>query len=318
MVDCIDLVIGLSGLLYVAVALASGLAVWRWAWRVIRRRPAPPPSRFRRRLLAAGVVITVSGAALLVYAWRVEPYWPQVTHVRLAQPGLPEHFGTLRIVHISDLHCDERPRLEGRLPEIIRQLRPDVICYTGDSINSRRGLPIFRKLMTELAAIAPVYGVRGNWDVDYWDELDLLGGTGAYELDGRVARLWWPGGDVYIVGVPVRQESLLPSLLGEVPAGAACILLYHSPDMILNVAEAGPRKPDLYLAGHTHGGQVALPFYGAILTLSDFGKRFESGLHRVGSTWLYVNRGIGMEGGPAPRVRFCARPEITLLELYRE
>lgn len=51
------------------------------------------------------------------------------------------------------------------------------------------------------------------------------------------------------------------------------------------------------------------------MTLSRFGKRFESGLHRVRGTWLYVNRGIGMEGGPAPRVRFCSRPEITLLEL---
>ena len=58
-----------------------------------------------------------------------------------------------------------------------------------------------------------------------------------------------------------------------------------------------------------------MPFYGALVTLSRFGKRFESGLHRVGSTALYVNRGIGMEGGNAPRVRFMARPEITILEV---
>ena len=73
---------------------------------------------------------------------------------------------------------------------------------------------------------------------------------------------------------------------------------------------------DLFLAGHTHGGQVALPFYGAIVTFSRFGKRFEAGLHRVANTWLYVNRGLGMEGGPAPRVRFCARPEVSVLEVW--
>ena len=62
-------------------------------------------------------------------------------------------------------------------------------------------------------------------------------------------------------------------------------------------------------------GQIALPFYGAMVTLSRHGKRFECGLHRVDSTYLYVNRGIGMEGGRAPRVRFLARPEITVIEL---
>jgi len=88
--------------------------------------------------------------------------------------------------------------------------------------------------------------------------------------------------------------------------------LYHYPDAI---EEAAQHRIDLYCAGHTHGGQVALPFYGAIITLSKFGKKYESGLRRLEDTWLYVNRGIGMEGGPAPRVRFCARPEITVIEL---
>ncbi len=60
---------------------------------------------------------------------------------------------------------------------------------------------------------------------------------------------------------------------------------------------------------------MALPLYGALVTLSKFGKKYESGLHREGQTWLYVTRGIGMEGGPAPRVRFFARPEVTVIEL---
>jgi uncharacterized protein len=98
-----------------------------------------------------------------------------------------------------------------------------------------------------------------------------------------------------------------------VPPGAFTILLYHTPDEILDVAAT--HRVDLYCAGHTHGGQVALPFYGALVTLSKFYKKYERGLHREGSTWLYVTRGIGMEGGPAPRVRFLARPEVTVIEL---
>ena len=71
---------------------------------------------------------------------------------------------------------------------------------------------------------------------------------------------------------------------------------------------------DLYLAGHTHGGQLALPFYGALWTTSAYGQRFERGLSRVEETWVYVNRGIGMTAF-LPPVRFLARPEITVIEL---
>jgi uncharacterized protein len=97
----------------------------------------------------------------------------------------------------------------------------------------------------------------------------------------------------------------------EVPPDAYSIFVYHYPDEIYAVAG----KVDLYCAGHTHGGQVALPLYGALLTLSRFGKRFEAGLYEVDGTQLYVNRGIGMEGSGAPRVRFFARPEITVYEI---
>ena len=76
-----------------------------------------------------------------------------------------------------------------------------------------------------------------------------------------------------------------------------------------------PAGVDLQLSGHTHGGQVRLPLYGALLTLSAMGKRFEAGLYRLGEMALYVNRGLGMEGGAAPRVRFLCRPEITVFDL---
>jgi len=72
---------------------------------------------------------------------------------------------------------------------------------------------------------------------------------------------------------------------------------------------------DVYLCGHTHGGQIALPFYGALTTLSKHGKKYEAGLYHEGNTRLYVNRGIGLEGGKAPPMRFFARPEITVFEI---
>lgn len=86
---------------------------------------------------------------------------------------------------------------------------------------------------------------------------------------------------------------------------------YHTPDPV----EALPPGVDLYLAGHTHGGQVRLPFYGALITMSRFDKRYEMGRYEVNGTTLYVNRGIGSEGDGLGRARLLARPEITVIDL---
>lgn len=90
------------------------------------------------------------------------------------------------------------------------------------------------------------------------------------------------------------------------------ILLYHSPDLAPEAAELGI---DLQLSGHTHGGQVRLPFYGAVITGSLYGKALEVGRRQIGSLTLYVTRGLGMEGAGAPRVRFLCPPEIILWEM---
>src|SRR4029450_10657434 len=116
-----------------------------------------------------------------------------------------------------------------------------------------------------------------------------------------------------LAGAPVGQPGLKEQALGKVKPEELSIFLYHYPSAVLEAAEKGV---DLLCVGHTHGGQVSLPFYGAVITLSKLGKQYESGLYRYENTWLYVNRGIGMEGGSAPRIRFCPRPEITVIDLF--
>ena len=84
---------------------------------------------------------------------------------------------------------------------------------------------------------------------------------------------------------------------------------------IRDSAEAVEQDVDLYLAGHTHGGQIALPFYGPVITFSRYGRQYARGEFHVGATTLYVSRGLGFEGGGAPRARFLARPEIVVVEV---
>lgn len=290
------------------VFLVSAVLLVRALMRRIRRQP--PPRKFRRARIA---VHAVAALGVLCVAWGfVEPYRPQVRRVELGSPkvqGAP-----IRIVLLSDFHSESWPRLEERIPKIVESLSPQVIVVAGDALNSREGLPVFQKCMKRLAEIAPVYAVRGNWDMNYWRDEDLFDGTGVKEMSGESATLEIGGNRLFIVGAPLWESYWATQLIGDAPADAYTLFLYHTPDGIAKASEAGY---DLCVAGHTHGGQIALPFYGALVTLSRYGKKYEAGLYRVDKTWLYVNRGIGMEGGMLP-VRFCARPEITLIEIAPE
>ncbi|HEX9062636.1 MAG TPA: hypothetical protein VF941_20890, partial [Clostridia bacterium] len=108
-------------------------------------------------------------------------------------------------------------------------------------------------------------------------------------------------------------SSELHKVIKNNPKDSFNILLYHTPDLIEDIQKN--ESVDLYLAGHTHGGQIRLPVYGALITLSKYGKRYEMGRYTVGNTVLYVNRGIGMEGGKAPRLRVFCRPELSVYDI---
>jgi hypothetical protein len=143
-----------------------------------------------------------------------------------------------------------------------------------------------------------------TWLEDAARELDLNGHT-----------LWLAG--LRCTAERRRDAPRLRRLLTDRPTQAGAhtpftLLLYHSPDLMPEAVESGV---DLYLCGHTHGGQIRLPLLGALFTSSDFGKRYEMGRYEKDGTTLYVSRGMGMEGLGAPRARFLAPPEIILWTL---
>lgn len=287
--------------------LAAGIVLRSYLTTGVR---AIPPTR--RAVERAILACAVGGLLCVAYGHGIEPYWLEITRVVIPTQKLRGAASRVRIVQISDVHSDPRPRLEETLPELIAAERPDLIIFTGDAINSVRGLPVFRRCLTRLASIAPTFVVKGNWDAWYWNEQDLFGGTGAREVDGSALRVEVRGVPIWITGFAVDHENRLPHAFDGVPGSELSVLLYHYPDLLV---EAAQHHADLYLAGHTHGGQIALPWYGALVTYAKTGKRYEAGLYRMNDTWLYVNRGIGMEGGPSPRVRFCARPEVSVIDL---
>lgn len=291
---------------YAATLLIAGEYFYR---RVTHKATVDGRSFVWSRRVVLG--LAALGILCFLYGSFIEPYWLEVTRVRIESLKIPKGARPIHVVHISDLHSDPKPRLEECLPEVIAREKPDLIVFTGDALNSTGGLPVLKRCLTRLADVAPTFVVKGNWDVARERELDLFGNTGVRELEREAVKVRVEGTELWLAGVPAGSPHLIDKALEAVPSGAFTVFLYHYPDEILEVAR---RKVDLYCAGHTHGGQVALPFYGALMTLSRFGTQYEAGLYRADETWLYVNRGIGMEGDPAPRVRFVAGQHLSEID----
>lgn len=258
------------------------------------------------------VGLAVFGALCLTYGFYVEPYWLQVTHVRVPTLKIAAGGKPIRIVLFSDLHMGRKLRLEPRLPGVIREQHPDLIVFTGDAMNTSWALGKFKQFILNLHDIAPVIVVLGNQDQGpYWPTKNIYGGTQAVELSGQALTMNIRGTELYFWGQPFSPPTLIQPDPAP-PPGAFTILLHHAPDLMEGAVRA---NFDLYLAGHTHGGQVALPFYGALVTYSRYDKKYESGVYHEGNTTLYVNRGIGLAKWPQPEARFFARPEITVIDL---
>lgn len=266
-------------------------------------------------LWAFNLVLTL----VLVYSFYFEPFNLQVTHIQVPVMGA-KISQPVRIVHLSDIHVERTSPRERKLVSVVQSQHPDLIVLTGDYLNlSFLDDPIAlrdaRDLIGQLHAPYGVYAVNGSVDNEKRMQ-DLFTGLDVTVLNDATTEVTTPGGAIHLTGVlndkQWRDEQALSWLAMDLPQNTYHILLYHTPDLIEEAARDGI---DLYLAGHTHGGQVRLPLYGAIITSSIFGKQYEMGQYQLGTTMLYVSRGIGMEGSLAPRARFLASPEVVVIDL---
>jgi uncharacterized protein len=258
---------------------------------------------------------------LVVYGFYIEPLEVKVTHLQVMVPA-----GTIsqpvRILHLSDTHVERTTRRERILPGLIDREHPDLILLTGDYLNlsyldDPTALADAHHLFTQIHAPLGAYAVQGTVDDPPGLMQRLFEGTDITILDNQVKEVAVPGGALSLVGIRNTGYWQDQNVLSQTAPQAAGyrILLYHTPDLIEAAASDGI---DLYLAGHTHGGQVRLPFYGALVTFSVHGKKYEAGRYQFGSMTAYVSRGLGMEGSIAPRIRFLCPPEVVVIDLIPE
>lgn len=300
----------------ILVLVASLGAAWLGlGWRALGRRlglrltESVLDHRGVRRLLLALLAVAAAGAG---YARCIEPRWVVTRRVPLGRVHIPTvHRLPVRMVVISDLHVDGDREPFTSLPRKVNDLEPDLVVVLGDLLNTQAALGVLQRTLREIRAPAGKLAVSGNWEAWYWSDLPLLDDTGFEWLHRRVARREIRGQTIHLLGWPYQDNgdtAAAEGMLASLPPRDWRIFAHHSPDRVTKVSSA-----DLMVAGHTHGGQLSVPLFGALVTLSRHGKRFERGLVEVAATRLYVNPGIGVD--PALPLRFGVRPEITLFVL---
>ncbi|MRG94101.1 metallophosphoesterase [Polyangium spumosum] len=264
------------------------------------------------------LAIAAYGLGLALAGWGVfvRRRWVRVRTIDVPIRGLPPAFEGYRIAHLSDLHIGALcPREHAeRWADTVRALDVDLVALTGDYVTSGDA---FHGEVAALASSLPsrdgVIAVMGNHD--YFGDGEALvvklREAGIVVLRNERTSIERSGAALVIAGVDdtwSRRADVRRAVDGH-ESGAPLVVLAHDPQLFPDLSARGA---SLVLSGHTHWGQVAVPFFSTRWNLSARVYRYHADLYREGDAWLYVNPGLGTTGPP---VRLGAAPEITILRL---
>lgn len=256
----------------------------------------------RTALTILGLIIL----AFFIYSRWIEPLWIEVTRYRV----LADIEKPLKIIHLSDLHTHKFGIREKKILGIIQQEMPDTILISGDTIANEGDWKSVGTFLSRLHAPMGVFLVHGNWE--HWkpnsNEHKFYEDSGITFLNNDVRQIakgvWVVGLDDSLAGAPDGAA------LAKVPPEAFRIVLFHSPTYFDSIDS----RVDLVLAGHTHGGQLRIPFLPP-LWLPEGSGNYVAGWYQRGANRMYVSRGVG---NSIIEMRFACRPEVTVFHIAQE
>ena len=298
-------------LLLLGACLFGGLAVF-WV-------------RARRRLLGFALLYVFFAVDLFVLRYYVTYVEPERLVLRTVRLETPKLTAPVRILHISDIQAGSIGEYEREIFRRIKALDPDLILNTGDYLQEvppatfDSELPKLVELIRTLNPPLGHYGVFGDTELELHrvppEELAPL-----QLLSSRTATIPTAGGRLSVHGLSLYQSRKMASAARTIETWLESseeddfrILMGHAPDYAMG---AGEMPIDLCLAGHTHGGQVRLPFFGPLTTYSEVPKEWSRGFRQIGFPYLNVSAGAGSNRRKGlPPIRFNCPTEMTLIEL---
>lgn len=278
---------------------------------------------YSRRSFIKGI-FTISFAGLLtaaggyLYARYIEPSRLEIVNKTIVSSKIPEAFKGFKIVQFSDTHLSDFFTLN-RLDTIvakINDLSPDLLIFTGDLMDEpnqytkiNQIVPILEKLKAPYGKYA-VYGNHdhGGYGTDIYKNVMTM--SGFKVLQNEVSNIIKNNQTIGIAGLDdlMLGKPSYEATLGNLNRERFNILLAHEPDAAV---KSKTFPVDLQLSGHSHGGQIQLPFYGPLIT-PPYATVYSEGMYSIGEMQLYVNRGLGTTRLP---FRFLSTPEITVFTL---
>jgi uncharacterized protein len=257
--------------------------------------------------------------ATLGDAFLLEPGMVELGRHDVPVPNLPPALDGVRIACVTDVHLTTKVSAAARAAlEHIARERPDVVVMTGDICNRRRHLPTLTAWSREARGTRATFATYGNWE--HYALINRLNAEAAYDKAGveflcnTTGKVRVNGATLTVVGLddPVEGRPNLAAALAGVGRDETTVLLVHAPGYVDDLPRDVSPAPALILAGHTHGGQVRLPFYTPVLPRGS--GRFVAGWYRDTPAPLYVSRGIGTVLLPA---RLFCPPELPIFTLKR-
>jgi len=245
----------------------------------------------------------ISILAFIIYSFIYEPQNLEVSYFKRSYLNQSRH---LKIAHITDLHKKGLGPIEKKVIDSLNKERPDIIFITGDLATSGGSVEKYQEVLSQINAPKGVFFVLGNWE--YWEPIEkleqILKNLNITLLKNQITSV---DSNLKILGFDDIEGNPDRNLIKKVDLKTLNIALFHSPEFF----DENFGNIQLSLAGHSHGGQIKLPFYGPIWTPRGT-RKYAEGWFRNGNNELYVSRGIGTSILP---IRFNCRPELTYFEI---
>jgi uncharacterized protein len=277
-----------------------------------------------KRIMFAFASILLVICLLLAYAYLIEPNRLVIHAEALKIPNWSANLNGFKVVAISDIHGGSNNVTEERLRDLVEKANAqnaDIIVLLGDYVSQTRGNRSVLKMSSEKVA-ENLKGFRAKYGVfavignhDWWyDEKKIIAefeNAGINILENEVTPIQVGDEKVYVWGIEdYWKKRVVPTAaLENIPEKRNVIAITHNPDSLLK----SPNEISIMFAGHSHGGQVRFPIYGAHPFVND--RRFMAGEAIVDGKHIFVTTGVGCTG---PQIRFRVPPEIAVLTLYAE
>ena len=280
-----------------------------------------------KKVLFIILIIIIIISSLLFYSRYIATSGLKVKEYKIVNANIPNSFYGAKIVHLSDIHYG-RTINKKELTKIVNEinlLKPDIVILTGDILDKDRNLDTNQKeelisILTKINVTIDKYAISGNHDNDTFDE--IVTSSGFINLNNSYDSIYYNGDEpIFIAGISSNYESTINikdkfikteeylNPLEEKPKYK--ILILHEPDYIDDIDYS---NFDLILAGHSHNGQVRIPFIGATI-LPKGAKKYYDESYQLNNTSLYVSSGLGTS---KINFRFLNKPSFNLYRLVNK